>query len=264
MSDEVSGTTRTVFVVADPVFQVRTPQAQNALWAARGADLITVPARVAADDLERFLDGMRANGSVAGAVVSVPHKQAAAPLCDELGPGATLVGAVNTIRRSDDGRLIGETFDGAGFVAGLRAQGVDPRGRRVRLLGAGGAAASIAFALAEAGIASLEIVNRSADRAADLAARLGATGFAAATVATGGGSAEADVIVNGTSLGMRPDDDPRFAFDGVVAGGTAADVIVSNELTPFLRQASDAGLTTHGGRHMLDGQMPLIADYLMG
>ncbi len=263
MMREVTGATRCVYVVADPVAQVRTPQAQNAIWDDRGVDLLTIPAHVVAAELPRFLDGMRANHSVAGAVVSVPHKQTTAGLCDELGAEARRVGAVNAIRRADDGRLVGDTFDGAGFVAGLLSQGADPRGRRVRLVGAGGAAASIAFALADAGAVSLNIVNRSSNRAEDLADRLreyaGFTG-----VSVDADRDEAEWIVNATSLGMGGGTTTVFDFEGIAPGGIAAEVVVAAAPTPFLEQATHAGLATHPGRYMLDGQMPLIADFLIG
>ncbi len=107
-------------------------------------------------------------------VVTVPHKAAVVGLCDELLPSARQVGAVNAVHRLPDGRFVGAIFDGLGFVEGLRRQGRDPQGRRVLLLGAGGAASAIGFALAEAGIASLDIFNRSPDKAQRLADRIAA------------------------------------------------------------------------------------------
>jgi shikimate dehydrogenase len=259
----ITGATRTVLVIADPVEQLRTPQAQNTLWKERGLDLVTMPAKVSPEGLETFLAGLRANESAAGAVVSIPHKQTAVGFCDALGPVAAVTGAVNAIRRLADGRLVGETFDGDGFVAGLLARGVDPAGRRVRLLGAGGAASAIGVALARAGIASLRIENRTVARAELLADRIRqATDLADVTTDRRG--PDDDLIVNATSQGMRPDDATDFRFEGMSELAVAADVIVSDRLTPFLAAAEQRGIAVHEGRHMLDGQMVLIADFLLG
>lgn len=257
----ITGTTRLVFVVADPVFQLRTPQALNNIWADRRQDLVALPAHVAASDLRDFLQGFRVNRSVAGAVITVPHKQTVVELCDELGPNALGTGAVNAIKRTSDGRLVGETFDGLGFVAGLRSRGFDPRGRSVLVMGAGGAASAVALALANSGAARIHIENRTQSRADSLVTRLRATGFAAA-FADAGDPRQADLVVNATSFGMSPTDEAEFDAERLSPSAIAADVIVSNELTPFLAAASAHGLTVHEGRHMLHGQMQLIADYL--
>jgi shikimate dehydrogenase len=258
----VTGQTRVVFVIADPVAQLRTPQAQNPLWQERGVDLVTVPAHVPAEGLATFFPSMRVNRSVAGAVVTVPHKQTAASLCDRLGATAGVTAAVNAIRRDPDGRLIGETFDGDGFVVGLRSRGIDPGGRRVRLVGAGGAASAIGVALARAGVESLRIENRTDAHAEVLVERIRTASHLrdVSTARVG----EDDLIVNATSLGMRPDDVTDFRFERMAAGAIAADVIVSDEPTPFLAAAAASGLSVHEGRYMLQGQMALIADFLVG
>jgi shikimate dehydrogenase len=261
---EISGSTRVCFVVADPVHQVRTPQAQNTMWAERGVDLVTVPARVTTQGLPGFIVGLRANASAAGAVITVPHKQNVVALCDGLGPNAKIVGAVNVIRRGDDGRLTGETFDGLGFIAGLRGQGADPAGMPVVVLGAGGAASAIAVALLDAGVTALDIVNRTPARAEELRARL-TQAFPQADVGTGVGRiGTAALVVNATSSGMQPDDVSPIDASLLAAHAIAADVVMAAQPTPFLAAAAGHGIRTHEGRHMLAGQLELISDYLVG
>ncbi|MEI7952203.1 MAG: shikimate dehydrogenase, partial [Synechococcaceae cyanobacterium ELA182] len=158
----------------------------------------------------------------AGANVTVPHKQAVIPFLDELTPIARAVGAVNTIVVRPDGALLGDNTDGAGFMADLRWQMADGRWRmadgewrigNVLVIGAGGAARAVIYALAEAG-ANVAIANRTLERAQDLckiilaalpdaAARLSAHPFPAALA---GLAAEAELIVNTTSLGLHADD----------------------------------------------------------
>lgn len=260
----IIGTTRTCFVVADPVKQLRTPQMLNKIWEAEGRDIVTVPARVGVPQLHDFLAGMRANASVLGAVITVPHKQSVVDLCDELGPNAQIVGAVNVIRRTDEGRLIGETFDGLGFVAGLRAEGIDPAGRRVVLLGAGGAARAVGVALLQAGAKCLDVSNRKTARAVELIDLLLAE-FPSADVGVGlDRISDADLIVNATAAGMSASDESPISSSDFPSGGIAADVVMDTQLTPFLLAASVKGNRTHGGIHMLNGQTRLLSHYLAG
>ncbi|MCS5721578.1 hypothetical protein N1028_01965 [Herbiconiux sp. CPCC 203407] len=260
----IDGNTRTVLVAADPVAHLRTPQALNEIWEAEGRDLITVPAQVTPHHLADFVAGMRANASVCGAVITVPHKQSIAALCDDLLPQATIVGAVNVVRRESDGTLVGETFDGLGFVHGLRSAGIDPTGMRVVILGAGGAASAVAVALLEAGVRRLDVHNRTASRAIDLADRLRGE-HPDRDVGTGlGHLADADLVVNATSSGLNAADRSPLPGAAFPAAAIAADVVISDRPTPFLAAAAGRGLRLHGGHHMLVGQIRLIADFLTG
>lgn len=262
MAREITGATRLCFVAADPVRQLRTPQVLNGIWDDRGLDIVTVPAHVPAAGLPDFVAGLRANASVLGAVITVPHKQSVVRLCDELGPNARIVGAVNVIRRTAEGRLIGETFDGLGFLAGLRERGHDPSGRRAVVLGAGGAASAIAVALLNADVTTLDIVNRTPARATELAEHLRAA-FPTRDIGAGATRmADAELLVNATSSGMSPSDVSPIAPHLIPAGVIAADVVMSAEPTPFLAAAALRGGRTHEGSHMLNGQVRLIADFL--
>lgn len=259
---EITGATKLCYVVADPVRQLRTPQVLNRVWDERGLDIVTVPAHVPVAGLRDFVAAIRANESALGAIVTVPHKQSVIPLCDELGPNAQIVGAVNVIRRTAEGRLIGETFDGLGFVAGLRARGFEPRGQRAIVLGAGGAASAVAVALLNSDVESLDVSNRTEVRAADLVDRLRAA-FPTRDIGTGLDRVSAtQLIVNATSNGMLPSDDSPLRPELIPVGVLAADVVMSGKLTPFLAGAAGRGNSTHEGLHMLNGQIQLIADYL--
>lgn len=262
MPHEITGATRVCFVVADPVWHLRTPQVLNRVWESRGLDIVTVPAHVAAAGLSDFMAAVRANKTALGAVITVPHKQSVIALCDELGPNAQIVGAVNVVRRTAEGRLIGETFDGLGFMAGLRARGHEPRGQRAVLLGAGGAASAVAVALLSSEVKSLDISNRTEARAVELVQRLRAA-FPTRDIGTGlDRLVGTQLIVNATSNGLSPSDVSPLPPELIPAGALAADVVMSAEPTPFLAGAAARGNSTHEGAHMLDGQIQLIADYL--
>lgn len=259
----ITGATRFLAILGDPIAHARAPGLVNDALAARGADAVLVPVHVAAADLARVVDGLRATPSFAGGVVTMPHKETILPLLDDVTPAARQVGACNTIRRTADGRLVGTMFDGEGFVAGLAAAGHAVRGRRVFLAGAGGAAAAIAFALGGHGAARLTLHNRSAPRAAALADRVRAA-CPGLDVAVGGPDpAGHDLIVNATALGMRPDD-AALPCDvaGIAPGALAADVVI-RQPTPFLAAAAARGAVTHGGEPMLAAQIGLILGFVL-
>ncbi len=141
----IRGTTRLAAVIGFPVEHSRSPELLNAAFAAAGVDAVMVPLGVAPEDLGAAVAGLRAVRAL-GASVTVPHKLAAAALCDELSPAARAIGAVNCLR-FDGARIAGHNTDEGGFVDGLAAAGFDPRGARAVLLGAGGAARAVAYGL---------------------------------------------------------------------------------------------------------------------
>lgn len=259
---EISGHTRVYAILADPVHHVQTPQRLNALMRARGHDGVMVPVHVAADDLAMVVAGLKGVKSLGGFVVTVPHKTAIVALCDEVSRQAQLVGAVNCVRREADGRLVGEILDGLGFVAGLRREGFDPKGRRVLLLGAGGAANAVAFALAEAGIVDLAIANRTRAKSEDLARRL-AQAFPELHVDLDGTDpADRDIVVNGTSLGLAEGDPLPVDVARLTHRQIVAEVIMQPRVTALLAAAQAKGCRVHYGLPMLECQLEMMADFM--
>jgi shikimate dehydrogenase len=151
---EITGATRVYLHLAHPSVHARTPQVMNAEFARRGVDAVAVSADVASGDLGGFARGLRGWRNLAGLSVTMPHKEALAAHVDELSGPAALIGAVNVVRREADGRLVAANTDGPGFVIGVREAGHELSGRRVLLVGAGGAGRAVAFAAAGAGAAS--------------------------------------------------------------------------------------------------------------
>lgn len=260
----ITGRTRLLGLIADPLVAARSPGLANAALARRdrASEFVLLPLQVAADDLATVVAGLRRIATFAGAIVSMPHKEAIVPLLDELTPEARLVGAVNVVRRDADGRLSGTTLDGEGFVAGLAAAGHDVAGKRVLLCGAGGAGAAIAFALVKHGCSALAIENRTRLRAEMLAARItDVFPYAEVTVGHRPGTTW-DVAVNATSLGMR-DGDPLPMSDALLDAATiVAECVVTSDVTPLLAAARARGRVTHGGLAMLDAQIELLLDFM--
>ena len=258
---QISGTTKLIAVIADPIDRIMSPQVHNPIFASTGQDVVMVPAHVAAEDLAVAWAGMRATRNLVGVGITAPHKIAAVALCDDLTPTARFVGAINIARREPDGRMTGGNFDGDGFVAGLRSVGRDPAGMSVLLLGAGGAAHALAYALAHAGVRRLVIANRTQRKADLLAQRVG---LAVPTLDVAAGAADPaghDLIVNATSCGMQAGDGAPLPLTNLAPPMIVADLIMQPE-TALLRAARERGCVVHPGRLMLECQLAVRLAFL--
>ena len=261
---EITGSTRIMAILADPIHHVKTPQGINRLMRERGIDAVMVPWHVAPEGLADALQGLRGMRNFDGCIVTVPHKTALPGLCDELTPGAARIGAVNVVRRLPDGRLRGGMLDGDGFVAGLRREGIEPRGQSAYLAGAGGAASAIAFALAQAGVSRLTIANRTSAKAQQLIDRL-APDFPAIAFAQGTDDPSGhDLVVNATSLGLREADALPLDVTRLTADQTAAEIIMQPVETRWLAAAREKGCRIQYGAPMLACQIELMAAFMRG
>lgn len=259
---DISGHTRVYAILADPIHHVQTPQKLNALMRRRSHDGVMVPIHVGAEGLAQVVAGLKRIRNFGGFIATVPHKTGIVSLCDELSAQAERVGAVNCVRREADGRLVGEILDGLGFVAGMRREGHEPKGRDVLLLGSGGAANAIAFALAEAGIAGLTISNRTRARSEELAQRL-SQAFPTLPVALGVADPTGhDIVVNATSLGLAEADPLPLDASRLVPGQIVAEIIMHPRITALLAAAEASGCHVHHGLPMLECQLELMADFM--
>jgi len=259
---EITGSTRLYGIVADPVSQVKTPQTMRKVFDKRGTDGVLVPMHVAPENLPVFVQALRGVLNFGGMIATVPHKTAMVDLCDDVTPAARLVGAVNIVRRNADGSLSGDILDGQGFVGGLRQHGIEPRGLRVFLSGAGGAAKAIAFALAQAGVACLDFYNRTPAKAQEIITRLKVVYPLVPMAAVGASPAGYDLVINATSLGMQAGDAMPLSVSDLSAEQTVAEIIMTPALTPLLAAAQAKGCRIHFGLPMLECQIELMADFM--
>ena len=259
---DITGTTRIFGILADPIHHVKTPQGINRLLDARHFDGVMVPIHVDADGLATMVDGLRRMNNLGGFVVTVPHKTAMPALCDELTPAAQRIGAVNVVRRTTEGRLVGGMLDGEGFVGGLRSAGIEPAGLSAYLAGAGGAASAIGYALAQAGVSRLTIANRTPAKAQELIARL-REDFPGLAMEPGTDDPSGhDLVVNGTSLGLREGDALPLNADRLSATQIVAEIIMQPAETPLLQAARAKGCRIHHGAPMLASQVALMAAFM--
>jgi shikimate dehydrogenase len=252
-----------VGVMGEPVGHSLSPLLHNAAFDALGLDWVSVGFPVPAGSVREAFAGIRALGIV-GMSVTMPHKHDAAVAVDECTPVAARLGAVNCVVR-EDGRLVGDSTDGAGFVAALhRGVGFDPAGSRCVVLGAGGAGRAVVLALADAGADSVVVVNRTPGRAESAAELAGDAG----SVGTPADVAGADLVVQATPVGMAlgSDTDDRLPIDPdlLVPGQVVADVVVHPLETPLLRAAAERGARPINGLGMLVHQAALALERWTG
>lgn len=262
-TEHIDGATRLYGIVGDPISAVRSPQYFNAIFNRLGINAVLVPLHVEAAGLPAVWAGLKATRNMAGLVITMPHKTLAAELVDELEPTAHIVGSINAARREPDGRWVGDMFDGQGFVDGLLNQGHQVNGRRVRLLGLGGAGAAIAVALVHAGVAALTLDEIDTNRRDLLAARIRAA-HPGVDITCGSAAAREgtfDMVINATPLGMRPEDPLPFEPAGLPPRTLIVDIITKPEMTPLLMRAQACGHAIHSGRHMHEGQAARAARF---
>lgn len=237
-------------VIGSPVRHSLSPVMHNAVFEAIGPDWRFVALDVVAGGVPAAIAAMPVL-DIAGYAVTMPHKEAAAAAVDEIDEASSALNSVNTIVLRDDGSTFGASTDGDGFVSSVLGAGVVVDGANVVVLGAGGAARSIVFALDRAGARSITVVNRTPERAHEMLA-LGHS----VVVGSVGAVADATLLVNATSVGMGGAGSPIDA--GLLhAGLTVADIVYHPIDTALLRAAKLAGAQVIDGLGMLVHQAAL-------
>ena len=254
---DVSGKTKVCAIIGDPIDHTMSPPMHNAAFQELGLDYIYLPFPVKKEQLKQAVAGLRAL-NFRGFNVTMPHKVTIIPMLDALDPLAEKIGAVNTVV-NDSGVLTGFNTDGLGVLKALREKGIEPEGKKVVVIGAGGASRSISYVLAQRG-AKLTILNRKLELdwaekiAASIKKDLGAgvkvmeLGYKQLETALTG----ADILVQATGVGMSPDvENSLVPAELLKSGLTVFDVIYSPLKTKLLREAEVAGCRTISGVDML-------------
>jgi shikimate dehydrogenase len=246
----ISGKTRLLALIGHPVGHSLSPAMHNASFVADGLDFVYVCLDVHPDELPAAVRGLAAL-RLRGFNVTMPHKRAMIPLLDELDESARVSGAVNTVV-IEDSALRGFNTDGGGMVMACREAGIEPSGKRVLLLGAGGTAAAIAVAFGKAGADELHIANRSVERAAHLRDKLHGTGVKGLAVHHLDALPDAEIVINTTPLGMKEGDPTPVPPDYVLEGRVFCDAVYRpGTETPLVRLARERGVPVVAGGRML-------------
>jgi len=264
----ISGRTRICGIIGDPIEHSMSPVMHNAAFKNEGVDYVYLPFRVKKEELGKAIEGMRAL-NIRGLNITIPHKVAVIQFLDELDPLADKIGAVNTIV-NDDGVLTGYNTDATGFLQALLERGIEPKGKSVVILGAGGASRAISFILAERG-SSLVILNRTWDKAKICADRISeifqgeATALKLNRENLAAALSQADILINATSVGMSPNINETPVTSNLLKPSLVVFDIVYNPIkTRLQREAEAAGATVISGLDMLVWQGALAFEKWTG
>jgi shikimate dehydrogenase len=257
----ISGKTTLVAHLGYPTFAFKAPLIYNPWFEKNGIDAVVVPMGVQAPDYPAFFKTLFTLTNIRGALVTMPHKVTTIELVDELTPTARVAGAANAVLKRDDGTLVGDQFDGEGFVRGVQRKGFDCAGKRVLVVGNGGVGSPIAASLAAAGVASMSLFDPNAAASEGLGKRLQES-YPDLEVRTGSKDpAGHDLVVNATPLGMKDDDPLPMDVERVDPGTFVGEVVMRQEITPFLAAAQARGCPIQVGKDMLFEMIPAYLEF---
>ena len=257
----ISGKTTLIAHIGYPTFAFKSPLIYNPWFEKNEIDAVVVPMGVKAEDYPEFFRSLFTLTNIRGALVTMPHKVTTMGLVDEVTPTATVAGAANAVLLRDDGTLLADQFDGTGFVRGVLRKGLELTGKRALVVGNGGVGSPIAASLAEAGVAAMGLFDPYAQASEALAGRL-TEHYPQLEVTTGSKDPEGyDLVVNATPLGMNDDDPLPMDVDRLAPTTYVGEVVMKQEVTPFLRAALDKGCPVQVGKDMLFEQIPAYLEF---
>ncbi len=255
----IDGHTELIPLIGYPTFTFKSPLIYNPYFDHAGINARVVPMGCQPEHFEALVRSLLTLTNLRGLLITMPHKVSTVALLDEASPAVRVAGACNAVRRAPDGRLVGDLFDGTGFVRSLRLKGLVLRGARVLVVGCGGVGSAIAAALAAEGITSLTLHDVSNRTAARLADRL-TTVFPGLNVQVGSNDpAGLDLVVNASPLGMHDNDPLPVDVNRLQPATWVGEVVMRGRLTPLLAAAQARGCPVQVGTDMLFEQIP---DYL--
>jgi len=257
----ISGKTTLIAHIGYPTEAFKAPMIYNPWFDKQGIDAVVVPMGVKPEDYAVSLAQIFKFSNLRGALVTMPHKVTTMSLVDEVTPTARVAGACNAVLKRPDGSLLGDQFDGAGFVRGVERKGRLFKGTRVLVSGTGGVGSAIAASIAAAGAAELMLFDMSDASAQALAARL-REHYPQMKVTTGSKDpAGFDIVVNATPLGMKDSDPLPFDVDRIAPETFVGEVVMKTEYTPLLQAAKAKGCQVQVGTDMLFEMIPAYLEF---
>jgi shikimate dehydrogenase len=257
----ISGKTTLVAHIGYPTEAFKAPMIYNPYFERAGIDAVVVPMGVTVDDFPAFLRPLFNLTNIRGGLITMPHKVTTVALVDDVTPTAQIAGACNAVLKRPDGSLLGDMFDGTGFVRGVERKGRLLKGARALVVGSGGVGSAIAASFAAAGVSALTVFDMNSDSADALAERL-RRHYPKIEVASGSKDpAGYDVVVNATPLGMKPGDPLPMDIDRISPQTFVGEVVMKQEFTPFLAAAKAKGCPVQVGTDMLFEMIPAYLEF---
>jgi shikimate dehydrogenase len=257
----INGDTILIAHLGYPTKSFRAPMIYNPYFEKIGFNAIVMPMGVKAEDYAEVLKALFALTNIRGALVTMPHKVTTLAFMDEISTTARIAGACNAILRRPDGSLVGDMFDGEGFVRGVARKGRHIAGESALVVGCGGVGSAIAASLAAAGVSRLGLFDAHSASAASLGSRLAAH-YPKLEVQPGVKDPSGyDIVVNATPIGMNDGDPLPMDVDRITPSSFVGEVVMKQEMTPFLRAAQAKGCAIQIGVDMLFEQIPAYLEF---
>ncbi len=257
----ITGKTKLIAHIGYPTESFRAPMIYNPYFKKYAIDAVVVPMGCKAEDYTAFLPLVFRLSNIHGALITMPHKVTTIALLDEVMTTAKIAGSCNAVRLTADGKLIGDMFDGEGFVRGVLRKGRILKGARVFISGCGGVGSAIAASLAKAGVGFMRLHDAYAPIMQGLADRL-KTHYPALTLEVGVDDPSAmDLVVNATPLGMKEGDPLPMDVSRIAPECFVGEVVMKQEITPFLQAAIARGCAYQIGSDMLFEQIPAYLEF---
>ncbi len=257
----ISGNTTLIAHLGYPTFAFKAPLIYNPWFDKHEIDAVVVPLGVKPEEYREFFPLLFKMSNIRGALVTMPHKVTTTELVDELTPIAKVAGAANAVLLREDGSLLGDQFDGAGFARGVARKGFDVKGKRALVVGNGGVGSPIAASLVAGGLAEIGLFDPNIAASEALGARL-TEHYPDTKVAVGSKDPDGyDLVVNATPLGMKDGDPLPMDTDRIAPTTFVADVVMKQAITPFLQAALDKGCPIQVGTDMLYEQIPAYLEF---
>ena len=257
----IRGTTTLIAHIGYPTYAFKAPMIYNPYFESIGVDAVVMPIGIKTENFAAALRAIFTFTNIRGALITMPHKVTSCTLVDELSPTAQIAGACNAILLRPDGSLLGDMFDGVGFVRGVLRKCVKLEGARVLVVGCGGVGCAIAASLAAVDVAEIGLFDINAASADGLASRL-CTHYAALKVTTGSNNPTGyDVVVNATPMGMNDGDELPIDVSRIAPTTFVGEVVMKKEMTAFLAAVKARGCPVQIGTDMLFEQIPAYLEF---
>jgi shikimate dehydrogenase len=257
----ISGKTRLIAHIGYPTEAFKAPLIYNPWFEHCGIDAVVVPMGCKAEDYPAFLKSVSKVTNLHGALVTMPHKVTTVSLADDVTTTAKIAGSANALLKRNDGSLLADMFDGAGFTRGLARKGFKFDGARCLVVGAGGVGSAIAASLAAEGVAAIALFDTHAAAAAGLAGRLRDHYPQIDIAERGNDPAGYDLVVNATPLGMNATDSLPFDPTRLSPQTFVGEVVMKQEITPMLKGAKERGCRFVVGTDMLFEMIPAYLEF---
>jgi shikimate dehydrogenase len=257
----LNGDTRLIAHLGYPTTTFKSPMIYNPWFAKHGINAAVVPLGVRAENFGDAFPEICRFTNFHGALITMPHKVSVIALLDNVSTAVKIAGSCNAVRRNDDGRLVGDMFDGEGFVRGVARRGRSLKGNKVLVVGSGGVGSAIAASSAAAGAAEIALYDVSQAAMEALADRLGQS-YPKLKVTTGSNDPNGfDVVINATPLGMKAGDPMPVDVSRLSPSTYVGEVVMKQETTAFLAAARAKGCEIQIGIDMLFEQIPAYLEF---